>query len=49
MPFETMRDDGTLHECSRRGVPIIVFNPLKEHALERFADPQNPIEMGTFG
>src|SRR5271168_5555982 len=40
---------GTLHECSRRGVPIIVFNPLKEHALERFADPQNPIEMGTFG
>ena len=40
---------GTLHECSRRGVPIIVFNPLKEHALDRFADPQNPIEMGTFG
>ena len=39
---------GTLHECSRRGVPIIVFNPLKERALERFADPQNPIEMGTF-
>ncbi|MDK4739986.1 FdhF/YdeP family oxidoreductase [Rhizobium sp. CNPSo 3464] len=40
---------GTLHECSRRGVPIIVFNPLKERALERFADPQNPIEMSTFG
>jgi molybdopterin-dependent oxidoreductase alpha subunit len=40
---------GTLHACSRRGVPIIVFNPLKERALERFADPQNPIEMGTFG
>ena len=39
---------GTLHECSRRGVPIIVFNPLKERALERFADPQNPVEMGTF-
>jgi molybdopterin-dependent oxidoreductase alpha subunit len=39
---------GTLHECARRGVPIIVFNPLKERALERFADPQNPIEMGTF-
>ncbi|OEC95691.1 MULTISPECIES: FdhF/YdeP family oxidoreductase [Rhizobium] len=39
---------GTLHECSRRGVPIIVFNPLKERALERFADPQDPIEMGTF-
>jgi molybdopterin-dependent oxidoreductase alpha subunit len=40
---------GTLHECSRRGVPIIVFNPLRERALERFADPQNPVEMGTFG
>jgi molybdopterin-dependent oxidoreductase alpha subunit len=39
---------GTLHECARRGVPIVVFNPLKERALERFADPQNPIEMGTF-
>lgn len=40
---------GTLHECSRRGVPIIVVNPLKERALERFADPQNPVEMATFG
>ena len=40
---------GTLHEISRRGVPIIVFNPLRERALERFTDPQNPIEMGTFG
>jgi molybdopterin-dependent oxidoreductase alpha subunit len=39
---------GTLHECARRGVPIIVFNPLKERALERFADPQNPIEMASF-
>ncbi|HEX4742546.1 MAG TPA: FdhF/YdeP family oxidoreductase [Caulobacteraceae bacterium] len=39
---------GTLHQCSRRGVPIIVFNPLKERALERFADPQSPVEMGTF-
>ncbi|MEZ2218937.1 FdhF/YdeP family oxidoreductase [Rhizobium sp. RCC_161_2] len=38
---------GTLHECSKRGVPIIVFNPLKERALERFADPQSPVEMGT--
>ena len=40
---------GTLHECSRRGVPIIVFNPLRERSLEKFADPQNPIEMGTLG
>jgi molybdopterin-dependent oxidoreductase alpha subunit len=40
---------GTLHECAKRGVPIIVFNPLRERALERFADPQSPIEMSTFG
>ena len=40
---------GTLHEVSRRGVPIIVFNPLRERALERFADPQNPVEMTTLG
>src|SRR5580698_10887481 len=39
---------GTLHEVSRRGVPIIVFNPLRERALERFADPQNAMEMVTF-
>jgi molybdopterin-dependent oxidoreductase alpha subunit len=40
---------GTLHEVSRRGVPIIVLNPLKERALERFADPQNPVEMSLLG
>jgi len=40
---------GTLHECSRRGVPIIVFNPMRERALERFADPQSPVEMATLG
>ncbi|MEB5750161.1 FdhF/YdeP family oxidoreductase [Leclercia adecarboxylata] len=39
---------GTLHELSRRGVPIIVFNPLRETALERFADPQNVREMATY-
>ena len=39
---------GTLHEASRRNVPIIVFNPLRERALERFADPQNYIEMATY-
>src|SRR5258705_7853717 len=38
-----------LHNASRRGVPIIVFNPLKEPALERFAAPQDPLEMATFG
>ncbi|WP_420994619.1 FdhF/YdeP family oxidoreductase [Cupriavidus sp. 30B13] len=40
---------GTLHEASRRDVPIIVFNPLRERALERFADPQNWLEMATYG
>ncbi len=40
---------GTLHEASRRNVPIIVFNPLRERALERFADPQNWLEMATYG
>jgi len=40
---------GTLHEVSRRGAPIIVFNPLKERALERFADPQDALEMASFG
>jgi len=39
---------GTLHEAARRGVPIIVFNPLRERALERFADPQNIFEMATY-
>ncbi|MDP9812701.1 molybdopterin-dependent oxidoreductase alpha subunit [Rhizobium tibeticum] len=37
----------TLHNASRRGVPIVVFNPLKERALERFAAPQDPVEMAT--
>ena len=40
---------GTLHEAARRKVPIIVFNPLRERALERFADPQNLVEMATYG
>ena len=40
---------GTLHEASRRGVPIIVFNPLRERALERFTDPRNAVEMASFG
>ena len=38
----------TLHDTARRGTPIIAFNPLKERALERFASPQNPVEMATF-
>jgi molybdopterin-dependent oxidoreductase alpha subunit len=40
---------GTLHEAARRHVPIIVFNPVRERALERFADPQDWLEMATYG
>jgi molybdopterin-dependent oxidoreductase alpha subunit len=40
---------GTLHEVRHRNVPIIVLNPLRERALERFTDPQNVKEMATFG
>jgi len=39
----------TLYHMGSRGVPIIVFNPLRERALERFTDPQDPVEMGTLG
>ncbi len=38
----------SLREASRRGVPIVAINPLRERALERFAAPQDPIEMATF-
>src|SRR5277367_429443 len=38
-----------LHNASRRNGPIVVFNPLRERALERFTAPQDPIEMATFG
>jgi molybdopterin-dependent oxidoreductase alpha subunit len=37
----------TLRELSKRGVPIIVFNPLRERGLERFTSPQHPVEMLT--
>ena len=38
-----------LRDCRKRGVEVITFNPLKERGLERFTDPQNPIEMATLG
>jgi len=38
-----------LEACAKRGVEIIVFNPLKERGLERFLNPQNPIKMATNG
>jgi len=36
-----------LQEAAKRGVPIITFNPLRERGLERFTNPQSPIEMLT--
>jgi molybdopterin-dependent oxidoreductase alpha subunit len=34
-----------LQDASRRGVPIVTFNPLRERGLERFTNPQAPGEM----
>ncbi|WP_027135456.1 FdhF/YdeP family oxidoreductase [Geminicoccus roseus] len=39
----------TLRAAARRGVPIVVLNPLKERGLERFTAPQSPVEMLTLG
>jgi molybdopterin-dependent oxidoreductase alpha subunit len=36
-----------LQEASRRGVPIITYNPLRERGLESFINPQSPAEMLT--
>jgi len=34
-----------LQEVRKRKVPIITFNPIRERGLERFVNPQSPIEM----
>jgi molybdopterin-dependent oxidoreductase alpha subunit len=34
-----------LQEASRRGVPIVTFNPLRERGLVEFTNPQSPAEM----
>jgi NADH dehydrogenase/NADH:ubiquinone oxidoreductase subunit G len=39
----------SLREASRRGIPIVAMNPLRERSLERFAAPQDRIEMSTLG
>ena len=36
-----------LQDCRERGVPILVFNPLREPGLVRFANPQKPLQMVT--
>ncbi|OLP60273.1 formate dehydrogenase [Xaviernesmea oryzae] len=36
-----------LQEAVRRGATIVTFNPLRERGLERFTNPQSPVEMVT--
>ncbi|MCM8730900.1 FdhF/YdeP family oxidoreductase [Hephaestia sp. GCM10023244] len=38
-----------LVEASKRGVPIVVVNPMPERALMRFTEPQDIVQMATFG
>ncbi len=40
---------GELRAAHQRGARIVSFNPLRERGLERFADPQNALEMATLG
>jgi anaerobic selenocysteine-containing dehydrogenase len=40
---------GELRAASKRGARIVSFNPLRERGLERFADPQDKLEMATLG
>lgn len=39
----------TLKEVVQRGAQLLTFNTLRERGLERFQNPQNPIEMLTNG
>ena len=34
-----------LRRAAERGARVVVFNPVRERGLERFADPQNSVEM----
>lgn len=38
-----------LVEARKRGIPIVLINPMPERALIRFTEPQNILQMGTFG
>ncbi|MFA5684340.1 MAG: FdhF/YdeP family oxidoreductase [Lysobacteraceae bacterium] len=40
---------GELRDAAKRGCRIVAFNPLRERGLERFADPQDKVQMATFG
>jgi molybdopterin-dependent oxidoreductase alpha subunit len=34
-----------LQGAAQRDVPIVTFNPIRERGLERFVNPQNPVQM----
>ncbi|WP_457106700.1 FdhF/YdeP family oxidoreductase [Methylobacterium sp. P5_C11] len=36
---------GDLRRAAERGTQVVVLNPVRERGLERFADPQNTVEM----
>ncbi|WP_257539797.1 FdhF/YdeP family oxidoreductase [Sphingobium sp. CFD-1] len=38
-----------LVEARKRGVPIVAVNPMPERALIRFTEPQDLVQMATFG
>ncbi|MCC7254015.1 FdhF/YdeP family oxidoreductase [Hyphomicrobium sp.] len=40
---------GDLRRAALRGARVAVFNPVREKGLERFADPQDKLEMLTGG
>ena len=40
---------GELRQAAKRGARIVSLNPLRERGLERFADPQDKLEMATLG
>ncbi|MFT7722836.1 MAG: FdhF/YdeP family oxidoreductase [Roseateles sp.] len=40
---------GELRAARKRGARILSFNPLRERGLERFADPQDALEMAARG
>ncbi len=40
---------GELRAAHQRGARIVSFNPLRERGLERFADPQDKLQMATLG
>src|SRR3546814_4217170 len=38
-----------LVEARKRGVPIVAVNPMPERALIKFTEPQDIVQMATFG